>query len=518
MSEVREEVLASERCSAKAHGYTFALYDEHWELDKNVTVTLATVHRSLSGDVLYGCLSTLSYYAKHLSSSHTQNVAARLQHMLRVTGVSEFSEAALINYRGTLDSQSEWYLSVIRGFLRRWYRLGYPGLSKQIIRLMDDWRLKGNRKGDAIKRKDPETGPLTDNELQAFNEGAVRAYESKSISLSELSISLSASHTGRRPIQLSQLRIIDLLRGKNQKGEPYYLLNVPKAKDGQGFRSSFKSFAVSEEIWSILTAQAKSVIASAERIFGFTLQKSDEQQLPLFPDLEAMQTVSSPKEFRQTLPRDLLHIPAAEVTDTLQFVVLAADVKSERTGDLLSINARRFRYTVGTRAAREGFGELVIAELLDHKDTQNAGVYVKNIPEHVERLDAAIGFQLAPYAQAFAGVLVDSERDAVRGNDPSSRIRDSIGKGIGTCGEHGFCGANVPIPCYTCMHFQPWLNGPHQEVYEELIAERERVKEITNDMQVAAVLDRSIVAVADVILRCKSRRAELEKGSALSHE
>ncbi len=107
--------------------------------------------------------------------------------------------------------------------------------------------------------------------------------------------------------------------------------------------------------------------------------------------------------------------------------------------------------------------------------------------------------------------MVDSEKEAKRGNDLSSRIRTGVGKGVGTCGEHGFCGANVPIPCYTCIHFQPWLDGPHQEVYQDLLDERERVKEITGDIEIAAVLDRSIVAVADVILRCEKRRAELQK-------
>ena len=122
-----------------------------------------------------------------------------------------------------------------------------------------------------------------------------------------------------------------------------------------------------------------------------------------------------------------------------------------------------------------------------------------------------MGFQLAPYAQAFAGVLVDTEKEARRGNDPSSRIRSEEGNGIGTCGEYGFCGANVPIPCYTCMHFQPWLDGPHEEVYQDLLAKREEVVNITGDLQIAAVLDRTIIAVADVILRCKVRHDELNQ-------
>lgn len=77
---------------------------------------------------------------------------------------------------------------------------------------------------------DPQEGPLTDNELTAFNEGAVRAYEKSLITIAELAMALGTSHTGRRPIQISLLRVVDVLCGKNEKGEPFYVLNVPQAK------------------------------------------------------------------------------------------------------------------------------------------------------------------------------------------------------------------------------------------------------------------------------------------------
>jgi hypothetical protein len=35
----------------------------------------------------------------------------------------------------------------------------------------------------------------------------------------------------------------------------------------------------------------------------------------------------------------------------------------------------------------EGHGELIIAELLDHSDTQNVGVYVQATPEIVESVE-----------------------------------------------------------------------------------------------------------------------------------
>lgn len=498
------------RIQAKAAGYSFSILDDAWKLNKNISINVSRVADLFSEPTRTGFRQVLAFYASELSGHYTKNILERIHHLLRSTGADEITDTILINYRAMLTPATEWYLGVIRGFLRRWHQLGYPGVGKDVIHLLDSWILKGNRKGDAVKRKDPSEGPLTDNELQAFNEGVVQAYERSLISTSELAMCLVTSNTGRRPVQISHLRIIDILSGKNSKNEPFYLLNVPRGKQGDGFRTSFKPFAMTEELWIVLSAQAKRSIKQIETSIDFKLQETDRQQAPLFPDLDAIKLVSSLNDYRQLLKTDKLHIAAYEVTDTLQFVVDASEIRSERTGEILQINARRFRYTTGTRAAREGFGELVIAELLDHSDTQNAGVYIQNIPEHVKRLDEAVGFQLAPYAQAFTGVLVDSEKDAKYGSDPTSRIRTEEGRGVGTCGELGFCGANVPIPCYTCMHFQPWLDGPHNEVYQHLLDERERLVGVTGDLLFASVLDRSILAVAEVIQRCGQRHKELD--------
>lgn len=508
----------AERITAKANGYDFMLHDKRWRLDKNNAIPVGMLHELLEPETLSGFLHTLSFYARSWSGSYSHCIFWYFLAMIRATKATRIDDIMLIDYRSSLDAAHEYRLGAISGFLKRWYSLGHPGVSKDVVRLLNGWRLKGGRKGDAVKRMDPQEGPLTDNELQAFNEGAVRAYERNLISLTELAMALAITHSGRRSIQISQLRVVDILCGDNQKGEPFYVLNVPRAKQQGGFfRESFKPYAMTQELWAILSAQARNTIVQVEKRLGFELQEADRQQVPLFPDFDVVDTIESPSEFHQLLATDKLNIASSEITDTLQFIVEESNIRSERTGDLLHINSRRFRYTTGTRAAREGFGELVIAELLDHTDTQNAGVYVKNIPEHVKKLDEAVGFQLAPYAQAFVGVLVDSEKEAQRGNDPTSRIRTEMGLGVGTCGEHGFCGANVPIPCYTCMHFQPWLDGPHKDVYQALLNERERVKEITGDIHIAAVLDRSIIAVADVIMRCVKRREELSQQGTITN-
>ncbi len=360
-----------------------------------------------------------------------------------------------------------------------------------------------------VKRLDPIMGPLTDIELQGFNEGAVQAFEQDRITLSELALGLCVSNSGRRPIQISHLRIKDVLKGKNNQGEPLCLLNIPRAKQrATKFREEFKQLAITRELWGILTQHVAQVIAKVHKILGFELQDADQLELPLFPDFQAIKEVSSPKEIKNYFKSDWLHCKSKEVSKVVKKIARECDLYSERTGKPIHLNAYRFRYTAGTRAAREGFGEMVIAELLDHADTQNAGVYIKNIPDHVKALDESVGHYLATYAQAFAGVLIDSEKDAKRGNDINSRIRTDD-KGLGNCGSFGFCGANVPIPCYTCMHFQPWVDGPHQIILDELIEERERLKGITGDIQYAAINDRTILAVAEVIQRCEQRKEEL---------
>ena len=502
--------LISDKKISKA-GYEFFLNSDSWRLDKDTTVYLKTAMRNLIGELKNGFLKTLYFYAENYSASHTNNIADRFQNMISMlpAGISEINVDLLINYRSTLNKNTEWYLGTIRGFLKKWHELGYNEVSDEVVELLDSWTLKGNVKGDVVKRLDPDKGPLTDIELLAFNEGAVQAFERGNISISDLAIGLISSNTGRRQVQISHLKIKDLLAGKNKKGEDMYLINVPRAKQrGATFRSEFKQFAITKELWTILNMQAQSAANLIGSLTGFEIKDIDRIELPLFPNIAKFNSHLNLTELRQKLAKDELHIQSSEITHTVKKIADAAKIRSERTGKAIEISSNRFRYTMGTRAAREGFGIMVIAELLDHSDTQNASVYIENIPEYAERINEKVGHLLAPYAQAFAGVLVNSEKDAERGNDLNSRIR-SDGEGIGTCGSFGFCGARVPIPCYTCIHFQAWIDGPHRRVLDELIAERDRIKEITGDIAVAAINDRTILAVMEVIRLCEARRKVL---------
>lgn len=493
-------------------GYWFDVNEPTWRLDKEETLYFSRVCQHLPEESRDGFLATLIHYATTMSSASATISSENFHVFLKETKPTYIDTASLISWRSSLVRENEWKLGVVRTFIYKWHALGYPGISDDVIDLLKSWRIRGAIKGDVVKRLDPHYGPLSDNELTAFNEGVVRAFEQNKINLDDLAQCLLVSHSGRRPRQVAHTKICDLDGTKtNKKGEPMFLIHIPRAKQrSEVFRDSFKTFAMTRELWTVLSAQAKNSIASVERILGYELQEADRAALPLFPDLEAFEKVTSVAELRSLVATDRLHLLSAQITASLKKAVIAARIVSERTGQLLDVVATRFRYTKGTRAAREGFGLMVIAELLDHTDIQNVEVYTKNVPEHAQALNKAMASQLAPYAQAFQGVLVDCETDAKRGDDLSSRIKFK-GESMATCGQYGFCGANVPIPCYTCHHFQPWLDGPHEEVLADLLAERDRVQQITDDATMASVNDLTIFAVVNVIQRCEARRAELAK-------
>ena len=130
-------------------------------------------------------------------------------------------------------------------------------------------------------------------------------------------------------------------------------------------------------------------------------------------------------------------------------------------------------------------------------------------------IDRIVGPALAPFAQACLGTLVRSERDAIRGDDPTSRVSNDRQNAVGTCGNFGFCASGYRA-CYTCVHFQPWLDAPHSEVLEDLYAEKLRVKEAGCAEVVVNANDLLILAVEDCVSKCAAMRQQLAGASCLA--
>ncbi|MBA1432786.1 MAG: site-specific integrase [Epsilonproteobacteria bacterium] len=446
-------------------------------------------------DKLYGLKRTFIWYLENYSINHAYNMYKYLKHLckylseLNNNSITKIDIQDLKNYKNYLNETQMYYLGSLSGFLQKWHEMGYPGLSKEAYDYLQEIRLKGNQKGTAVLTMDPHAGPFTDLELESIQITLNNKYANNEISDSDFLLVWLMIIYGSRPSQFALLKICDLQIIQRDDSSNEYIIHIPRVKNRKKMRSEFKKRILPADIGQLLVQYSEDVKNR------FTHILEDLDQAPLFP--------SSNLNTKKTLP---YHCTGEKITKRIQQVISTFNINSERTEEKLHITSTRFRRTIGTRAAMEGYGELIIAEILDHTDTQNAGVYVQSLPEIIERIDKAMAVYMAPIAQAFAGKLVKDKSTAIRHDDPSADIIDpkvdSSCKAMGKCGTYAFCALSAPLACYTCNSFQAWVDGPHEKLLEYLINERKRLLK-TTDYRIASINDKTILAVALVILECK---------------
>lgn len=485
-------------------GANFSTAGDVWSVRSHTTACKFNFRlcERLSEELLHSLRLVVLWYIENKSVMHARGCYERFSRFFswlssgKTGDIKHLSSIDILNYRASLATKNQWYVATLAGFLKKWHDLGYPGVDEEVIRLLDDLKLSGNTKGEAVLTMDPEKGPFSDIEFEALHSAVNKAFAEGSLELEEYVLAWLFLVIGARPVQYAALKVKDLSKVTDGEGNVIYALKVPRAKQRNTLiRDDFKVKQLIPQIGQLVERHigaVKSSFADDEDCF------TDPETLPMFPL----------RNKAETIPGYDYHTTGANISARLRIALEKLEVISERTGKKMSISARRFRYTLGTRAAMEGAGELVIAELLDHSDTQNVGVYVEARPEIVERIDKALALQMAPMAQAFCGMLVTQKSDAVRGDDPTSLVIDPLAapakNPVGNCGMHGFCGFAAPVACYTCRNFQPWLDGPHEAVLERLIRERDDVLARGGDLRIASVNDRTIFAVAEVVQRCNN--------------
>lgn len=148
-------------------GYPFDPSSSHWKLNKDVTISLGLPDR-LDKSTEGGFRAVLQRYAEEASARHTRNMETRFKRYLRDTGASHVTAVDLINWRAILGIDEQWHLGGLKGFLLAWHDYGFNGISKEVVDLLQGWRIQGNEKGAAVASGCPESGPYTDLEIAAL--------------------------------------------------------------------------------------------------------------------------------------------------------------------------------------------------------------------------------------------------------------------------------------------------------------------------------------------------------------
>lgn len=389
-------------------------------------------------------------------------------------------------------------------YFRAWYQacvdIGAEQFSAEVALELQDRTVGGNRKGHSVLSLDPDDGPLSDLEITGLLNALNARRHSNTMSLSEQAALWLCIALGCNPIQFALLREDDVeVIGLGP--DRFVQIRIPRMKKrSQRPREDFRTRKLTAEIGDVVL-DLINLNQSRRAVDGWS---DARHAFPLFiREKPRVEHVDGP------LVEYARHLYSQEFTHLVGQAASELAVVSPRTGKRLKVSTRRLRYTFATRLVREGASMRELADALDHTDLQQVRVYFDIKSDIVESLDKSMALALGPVAQAFLGKLVRSEGDAKRGDDPASQIAvqdKETGEafGVGTCGKHSFCALMAPVACYTCASFQPWLDGPHDRILDDLLTKRDRKLAAGQDGRMVAIHDATILAIGDVIRRIEA--------------
>jgi len=416
-----------------------------------------------------------------------------LARMARHVSVRDtISASALMDYRSLLAREQLHYLGHVAAFLKFWVARGYAGVDRDVLQFFNSIKIPGNVKGAAVRSHHPTKGPFTDLELQSITLAAREAHREGRVSRQDFAILLILTATGSRPGQVSMLVCADLL--PPEPGSPAARLLVPSLKKRTRKRLARERVIPGE--LAVLLRELVRERSCDERFWGIPVDRR-----PIFA-AEATAFVSLGHA----------HIGRDGVNRALGRLQRALRLRSARTGAPINLAPRRFRSTLGTRAADAGHPPVLIAHLLDHTDLQHVGVYVESRGSIQDRMDAALHGRAEPLAGLFTGTVIADEAKSGVGEAPSRRITAAVGSDVGTCAGPLSCARLAPLACYTCAAFRPWRDAPHEDLLHSLIEERRMLLADGIAPQVAGANDAIIMAVAEVADRCRAMQTGATHG------
>ncbi|MBL6078186.1 site-specific integrase [Belnapia sp. T18] len=414
------------------------------------------------------------FYMSSFSGRHARGGLVDLEHLL--------------HFRSRLNQNTLWKLGTLRILLIRLHEANLGISTDAAIEYLRRSRIPGNPTGVDIRTRDPKRGAFSTTELEMIHASITQAYVDGKIDLPDFALAVLMLAFGMRPVQAANLKERDFVVGIGSNGQKVYLLQVPRAKQlGKRHRQEMKTRRCAQNVGALLETllEHNAQLRQARGI------KNDDPALFL-------------GRAKGKIPGFAWHETNSNLGSRL-----------ERTLRLvcpnLKANPKRFRHTLAQRLADMGVSKHVIAELLDHSSTSHVGVYTEATPSAAARLSRKLAMDMAPLAQAFQGMHVAPAHQVSASVIPGGRIHDrsmeDSREPLGGCGTMGFCGLHVPVACYTCRHFQPILEGPHEAELEKLLAEREHQRVAGYAAKIVEILDRTILAVAEVVAACEALRS-----------
>ncbi|WP_214086558.1 site-specific integrase [Photorhabdus heterorhabditis] len=378
--------------------YSFDIYLNTWVIGKGIILNFNLINLYLPEKFKPIFRNVMAIFAQNYSAFYAKRMFwSAYDFFKRVNRQcsEEITNVDLRNYYILTYNDNYTYVESIKYFFRKWHELGYLGISQLTYNFLLTWRIKKKNVGQTVRTFDPEGGPLTDKELQDLHKKSLEGYKDRKINTFDFSLLNILLCTGRRPLQIAHLKNSDL---KDSNGN--FFLKIPRVKQNGIFRQEFKSVEIPNGLYQIILLLINENIEKVELVCSYCLTDKQKKSLPIFPEFL---NLKSRKLYLQKdiYDDDFLHVHSDKISRRLKSISKTIGVISHRTNRVLILNARRLRYTIGTRAAREGCDASVIADLLDHSSTKTVQTYIKNVPENAKKIDDVLSELLIPYAQSF---------------------------------------------------------------------------------------------------------------------
>lgn len=345
--------------------------------------------------------------------------------------------------------------------VRRWYRWcvdqAVPGFYEEVAAQLDQIKLPFLKAGLTVMTRDPKRGPLDEQEHWLLRQ-SVKAGEGDLI---ERICVMLVLETGARPAQLVLLEQQDFQVYRAPTGEPFHSLAIPRLKQRTVGGWERKWRRISPELGQLI----QELVANNHRQHG-----DRGPRMPLLCTTKNLLLRRVPAPLKAQYE---LHLASDSFSYHVEHYTVAASIISPRTGKLLHLSPLRLRHTFGTRHSDQGTPAKLLAELLDHSCQGSSIYYVKSTSNMVARLNHALGEN-----QQFTGVIhrflgrveprtgAESPESVVAGATPTLK---NLG-GIGFCGAGYLCQLYPPLSCYVCPKFVAWMDGPHQQMLDEIHA------------------------------------------------
>lgn len=421
---------------AMMEGYNFIIPDIKWQLDKNNCVYPHKVADRMPESMRVGYLNTLAYFSSEYSAGYIKNINHIFSQWLRMMDFETIDAKAVNQFNVSLGQEKNYQLNSIKKFLTKWKNLGYVGVENSALIMLEKIRIKPNSTGEAVKRRDPNCGPLTEEDLKLILKSISKLLKEDKIPLFIYCYIILLATTGRRPLQLTSLKAKDLIRTREG-----CFLNIPKVKQRKDFRSEFSMMRIDDTLYEkliILIDQNQELIeASVNMNIGHL-----KNELPVFIDTKKSLLINPNQSLDTIMATDFLHMKNSFISNKINTLTTRFDIGTSSNNGHIRLNARRFRYTLGTRLAKEGASVEVIAKALDHKSMNSAGIYIKNSSDNIHDIDMRLNSFLEPLSKIFLGEDSTKNKKAF-----TEYVLGSFG--LTDC-------KNENIECFTCKNFKKW--------------------------------------------------------------